>query len=356
MSDDNTDRTIEEKIRHARNYLAKSESIQGHGGSAACFGVCCALFRADRIGFTAEEEDFAWSELVQWNRSNNVRPSWDETTECETDSLRRKFNEAMLLYTGDAPFRVAQLTGAYGAGNRTVNDELRRRIVESGQGIKELVARTRTELPEEPENVAAFMLNYLFPGDPCLCVAKGVKLAVTQRKSTLKKPFLYPQIVPSPMSAVWGINLKGKPSQRCLNNTGPRTYFVCEFDLPPDVSLASAEDKEFLEWAAARGKSIQDISAALLDYLAQITPLVAVVDSGGKSLHGWYNVQGWDEKHVLLLKTIACKLGADPQTYTKCQLVRMPGGIRRDQSGNAITFQDVLYFDAAQCAASGGGQ
>jgi hypothetical protein len=40
-------------------------------------------------------------------------------------------------------------------------------------------------------------------------------------------------IVPSPMTALTGINKRGKISTRCLDNTGPRVYLVIECDIKP---------------------------------------------------------------------------------------------------------------------------
>jgi hypothetical protein len=88
-------KTLEERIIHAKRYLAKVESVAGKRGSDALFGACCALFDADRIGFTREERHHAWDALLEWNRSGNARPRWDEKATCGPDSLRKKFDEAL---------------------------------------------------------------------------------------------------------------------------------------------------------------------------------------------------------------------------------------------------------------------
>src|SRR5262245_2661328 len=58
-------------------------------------------------------------------------------------------------------------------------------------------------------------------------------------------------------------------------------------------------------------------------------PFVSAVHSGGKSLHGWFDVHGEDEKKIKWFFRYAVSLGADPATWTRSQFVRMPGG-RRD--------------------------
>jgi hypothetical protein len=231
-----------------------------------------------------------------------------------------------------------------------VNDALRRNIVEQGRTVPDLIASSPTKLPACEREVTTFLLDRLFPGNPLLCVATTINDHVTLRKCELTKPYLCSHIVPNPMSKAWGINREGKESQRCLDNTGLRQYLVIEFDLPVKAEDADSLDREFLKWADKAGKTVQDISVALLLHLAKAAPLVAVVDSANKSLHGWFNIQGWVDRHVLLFMGLAVRLGADPATYTRCQLVRMPGGVRYNEEGDPLWFQDVIYFDESRCA------
>jgi hypothetical protein len=51
------------------------------------------------------------------------------------------------------------------------------------------------------------------------------------------------------------------------------------------------------------------------------------VHSGGKSLHGWYGPVE-SEEIAQKLMTFAARVGADPATWNKCQLVRLPCGRR----------------------------
>jgi hypothetical protein len=99
------------------------------------------------------------------------------------------------------------------------------------------------------------------------CVGTDQRQALTCPLSELSAQELagYQFVVPSPMSKPAGINLEGKKSVRCLDNTGPRRFVVTEFD-----------------------QGSLDEQAALLLYLATILPLILVVFSGSKSLHGWF--------------------------------------------------------------------
>jgi hypothetical protein len=72
--------------------------------------------------------------------------------------------------------------------------------------------------------------------------------------------------------------------------------------------------------------------AHLLNHLAVTTkhiPLIMVVDSGGRSLHGWFDVRNLEEPVIKAWFSYTVYLGADIHTWTKCQWVRMPGGTRR---------------------------
>lgn len=76
--------------------------------------------------------------------------------------------------------------------------------------------------------------------------------------------------------------------------------------------------------------------AAFLNYLRQSFDLRMVVDSGNKSLHGWFlnNDKVTEEQRFMLRQ-----LGADPNTMRPSQPVRVPGG-RRDNG----KVQSVLWI------------
>jgi hypothetical protein len=128
-------------------------------------------------------------------------------------------------------------------------------------------------------------------------------------------------IVPSPMTAPEGVNKAGKRSARCESNTGPRRYLVLEFD----------------------GLGKQD-QAAILSHLAMQLPLVLAVDSAGKSIHGWFRVVGIPDFVLRDFMTYAVSLGADPHTWIRCQLVRVPGGTRYRDDGTTAR-QEVVFVN-----------
>jgi len=83
-----------------------------------------------------------------------------------------------------------------------------------------------------------------------------------------------------------------------------------------------------------------DQQSALLLHLATYAPLACVAHSGNKSLHGWFYVFLDPEEKVQRFMEYALSLGADPATWTPCQLVRIPDGLR--DNGNR---QTVFFFN-----------
>lgn len=167
----------------------------------------------------------------------------------------------------------------------------------------------------------ANLFQSLFPGDPLICAGDSLRSMRCQRLCAWLPEIASTQfVVPSPMTALTGINQSGKASTRCLGNTGPRRFLVIEFD------EASIRDQ-----------------AALHIHLARRLPLALVVHSGGKSLHGWYYVEAIRGREIHQFMRYAVSLGADPHTWTRCQAVRTPGGKRRDSWDSQG--QHVLFFN-----------
>jgi len=189
-------------------------------------------------------------------------------------------------------------------------------IVAGGFGISDLQLKSPCSLESlSTEGI----IDRIFPGNPFLCVAEkkptdAITLPREVWRGRLAESAL---IVPSPMSAPMGTTKNGRRSPRCLDNVGPRQFLVVEFDSGTRAS-----------------------QAARIWYLAARLPLILGVHSGGKSVHAWYWVHGTPENTLLQFMRAAVALGADPATWTKCQLVRIPGGLRDNGKRQAI-----LYFN-----------
>lgn len=172
-------------------------------------------------------------------------------------------------------------------------------------------------LPVEPW---AF-LSRLYQSDDFVCLGRTAYEFGTQRLAAWREPLAYHEyeyVSPNPMKFEWGFTKAGEPSMHCLDNCGPKVFQVVEFDFG----------------------GVQE-HAALLRWLGKKMPLVLVVYSGGKSLHGWFNVRGRSDEQVLAFFQDAVTLGADPKMWSPVQFSRLPGGTntktKRHQS--VIAFQ-----------------
>ena len=174
-------------------------------------------------------------------------------------------------------------------------------------GLAELLKLSDPRPMDDPEYETEFIIDALFKGNPWLCCGKSkVNCEARHREDWRGELAAQSFIVPSPMLKKYGETQDGKVSQRALESVGPRLYLGIEFDR----------------------HSINDQCAIHL-HLRQLYPLVCALHSGNKSVHGWYLVHGQPESEVRSFFEYAVRLGADTATWTRHQLIRMPGGQRR---------------------------
>jgi hypothetical protein len=183
------------------------------------------------------------------------------------------------------------------------------------------------------------ILDVLFPGNPLLCFGRSPSACWTRPREFWRgRESGFQFIVPNPMLKERGVKTDGLTSPRCLDNTGARRFVVIEFDITENGLWAPY----VRDWSA-RGISTSDANVALILELATKglprMPLALAENSGGKSMHAWLPCIGLKEEQVRPFMARAVRLGADKATWTRCQLVRMPNGIR--DNGN---LQQVHYF------------
>ena len=105
------------------------------------------------------------------------------------------------------------------------------RIEEQGPTLRELMSRSPVPILFGASSRAEELVDFLFPGNPRLCIGQGDDDFYTARRRTLRgRLHLYDLIVPSPMLAQRGLTKKGRLSFHSEANTGPRRYIVVEFD------------------------------------------------------------------------------------------------------------------------------
>jgi hypothetical protein len=107
---------------------------------------------------------------------------------------------------------------------------------------------------------------------------------------------------------------------KCDLNMGKSLYQVIEFDGDSKVDQAKLLFGLEEEFELALGM---------------------IVDSGNKSLHGWFPIFHLDRREWRSFVRLATSLGADPMLRIPSQYVRMPGGVNRKTNNR----QRVLYYN-----------
>jgi hypothetical protein len=126
---------------------------------------------------------------------------------------------------------------------------------------------------------------------------------------------------------------------RCEASINERPYLVLEGDaVLPEIAAKAARSEPLTE---VEKYANQAACGAVINWLRCKTSLVlrAVVDSGSKSLHGWFDMPSPDD--LATLKRLLPSLGFDPATLRPAQPVRLPGVMRP----GARRWQRLLYLN-----------
>jgi hypothetical protein len=235
--------------------------------------------------------------------------------------------------TGEILRQIPNARGQKATGIRTpgkwpsLNEQAIRSLVSAGGDL----ATLRSASPVDPATVGTQdLIDFLFPENPLLCLGATEASFRTNPRAWWRGKEAHQQfIVPSPMSSVLGTAKDGKRSQRTLSNTGPRTHLVIECDFKPET----------LARFGCTGSTF-DLCAVVLSHLSKILPMRMVVHSGGKSLHSWHPCADVPDSQLRRFMEYAVSLGADHVTWSRCQLVRMPNGLRDNGAR-----QEVIFFN-----------
>jgi hypothetical protein len=247
-----------------------------------------------------------------------------------TRDCRRKVTEQELLdaVNNSNPAKANALTpsgNGSGGGSLPLRDEnYRAKAIKAGGINLAKLINCESEI-FSPQ----FTLKLLYPDHPLLCFVydklKPGGIATGYWNDPRLRSAFPPLMVPNPLLAEWGYTKSIPPtrSERALSNVGPRRYLILDFD-----------------------SGSRDEQAAIIWYLRQQwqkqhVPLVMVLDSGRRSLHGWFDVRHLEEPEIWKLCRQAYRLRADDATFGKSQLVRVPGALRPDTG----KLQRVYYYE-----------
>jgi hypothetical protein len=265
-------------LRRAKKPLKKPCPAVGEGVHKWIFYAACTLTEA---GLSDEQAEPIIEEL------------------CSRDSKHNEISDALKAARGERSSSTPRWARANPAAVAAA--------IKSGTTLLELIDRSLEKIQFNGKSGTENYIDAAFPGNPLLCVGRtNSSGVVTVRRENLRWVLPFKQfIVPSPMSSKTGLTKKGEVYPRTLDNTGTRRFLVCEFD---SGSL--------------------DRQATILWHLRDYAPLVLVVFSGSKSLHGWFFVEGEEDNKIGKFFNYAVSLGADDATWTRSQFVRMPDAFR----------------------------
>ena len=199
-----------------------------------------------------------------------------------------------------------------------VDERRRRELIAEGGGLADLWEVSPLRIEDNLQHTEQ-IIDRLFPANPLLCCGKSSHDFDTRPREDWRGQLASLQfVVPSPMTARTGKTKNGRTSAHTLDNTGPRRFLICEYDV-----------------------GTTDEHAALLLHLGGYAPLVCAVHSGGKSLHGWFFVEKQPAEKVFRFFRYAVSLGADPATWTPSQFVRMPDGTRANGRRQTVFFLNL---------------
>lgn len=176
--------------------------------------------------------------------------------------------------------------------------------------------------PTDAGASAADALRAFFAPSEWICASPDRFRSCTYRlDDLLPAAHKFQFVVANPMSRETGRTRAGRESSRAKDNAcgeHGRRIAVIEFDT---------------------GDALRDQCAVLSSLSSPAAPLVMAVWSGGKSIHGWFDVSATDCGNALRLFRFAVWLGCDESLFDMSKLVRMPGGTRADGSR-----QTILHF------------
>lgn len=128
-----------------------------------------------------------------------------------------------------------------------------------------------------------------------------------------------------------------KPVSEWLKS-GPAGHFTCPSTFKPGTTSRSNDAVDTRPFLVIESDTLpEDKMLSMIHRLRKTLSLVAVLHTGGKSLHSWWRFP--DPEKLEQLKIILPHLGCDKALFKPSQPVRLPGVKRGDK------WQRLLWFD-----------
>jgi hypothetical protein len=194
------------------------------------------------------------------------------------------------------------------------------------EAVKEILAKypwnyqdilndERGKVGESP-GIHHFYILFLFDDDDVVWIGRDVKDSGSPRHVWRFRPVTeWYQSYACPGAFICPSTFKPGVYSRTTENVVARKYLVVESDL-----LSRDEVGSIFRWMESQGYILR-----------------AVVDTAGKSLHGWFDYP--DPKIIPSLKRELTALKCDPKMFGASQPCRLPGSLRDGK------FQRLIYFN-----------
>lgn len=199
------------------------------------------------------------------------------------------------------------------------------RLIERGKGTEEtdLLNSSPIAIPTDIRGHAQLLLDTLYESTDVIFIGDKYDKLPKRAHEWRGVAHKFPHIMLNTLSGEPAQTQDGKPSYRCDACVTRFKYALIEFD-----NLSRGEQLAF--WAAIP------------------LPIVALIDTGGKSIHGWIKVSGissleeWNTNIKLkLYKQRLEPLGVDKTCANASRLSRLPGHFRTEKQH----FQRLLYLN-----------
>lgn len=310
-------------------YKEKLESLPPSGGG----GCHVALLGVANLGVMAGLEDDRILEDIRENIDDSRRPVPDNEILSAIDRARRDHAD-LDRNRPNRPRSFGEQVGRRPSSRMKCGAAALGRIIDAGRGarVEDLLAASPVRLPNEPILQSVSLLEALYRPTDLLFMGPSEMPGIKGRSLLTAEQWLFyfrrkcappPHIIPNPLTGESAPTRAGDKTtlrgDRCVEAF---RFAVVEFD-----NLGREDQLAF--WAGAK------------------LPVHALIDTGGKSIHGWVAIQDiqtleeWDLKVKMdLFDDLLVPLGVDGSCKNAARLSRMPGH-RRDGK----VWQRCLYLD-----------
>lgn len=294
-----------------KKYQGRLSSIPAPGGN----GCHPTLLAVANLGVLARLS----AERIFQDIRDNIPPGqrWVHNSE-----IRDAINKALSDRNGGTCIRQSRPEPIVNNGKTVLQKIINQGKIGDDVGLWEA---SPTYLWNEPQGDPALLLSTLYESDDLIWIGERYQAGIVgDTIRTAREWIAYfqnggtagPHIIPNPMSGLEGLTKDGKPSFRCDNTIRTYRYGIVEFD-----NLSREAQIRF--WSAVK------------------MPIYALIDSAGKSVHAWLDIQKLVKVETFeqwmteikghLYDQILTPMGVDSQCSNPARLSRLPGHFRSEK-------------------------